>query len=51
MRYLTFRNHLRGHPDVAAAYWRLKRELALRVSKDEYAEAKSPFVERVLASN
>jgi GrpB-like predicted nucleotidyltransferase (UPF0157 family) len=51
VRYLTFRNHLRGHPDFAAAYWRLKRELALRLSKDEYAEAKSPFVEGVLASD
>lgn len=51
VRYLTFRDHLRGHPDVAADYWRLKRELALRVSKDEYSEAKSPFVEGVLASD
>ena len=50
IRHLAFRDHLRGHPESAAAYYSLKRELALRVSKEEYAEAKSPFIEGVLAS-
>jgi len=50
IRHLAFRDHLRGHPESAAAYDRLKRELALRVSKDAYADAKSPFIEGVLAA-
>lgn len=50
IRHLAFRNHLRGHPESAAAYYSLKRELALRVSKEEYTEAKSSFIEGVLAS-
>ncbi len=36
--------------ESAEAYHNLKRELALRVSKEEYSEAKSPFIEGVLAA-
>lgn len=50
IRHLAFRDHLRAHPESAAAYYNLKRELATRVSKGEYTEAKSPFIEGVLAS-
>ena len=32
------------------AYYNLKRELAMRVSKEEYTEAKAPYIEGVLAS-
>jgi GrpB-like predicted nucleotidyltransferase (UPF0157 family) len=45
-----FRDHLRAHPESAAAYDNLKRELAMRLSKEEYTEAKSPFIDGVLAS-
>jgi len=48
--HLAFRDRLRAHPEVAAAYDNLKRELAMRVSKAEYTEAKSPFIEGVLAA-
>ena len=46
----TFRDWLRTHPDVAAAYMALKRELAARFPADReaYVEGKTPFVERVL---
>jgi GrpB-like predicted nucleotidyltransferase (UPF0157 family) len=50
IRHLAFRDHLRAHPESAAAYDKLKRELAMRVSKEAYTEAKSPFIEGVLAS-
>jgi GrpB-like predicted nucleotidyltransferase (UPF0157 family) len=50
IRQLAFRDHLRAHPESAAAYDNLKRELATRVSKGEYTEAKSPFIEGVLAT-
>jgi len=50
IRHLAFRDHLRAHPESAAAYYKLKRELAMRVSKAAYTEAKSPFIESVLAS-
>jgi len=49
IRHLAFRDHLRTHPQSAAAYYALKRELAMRVSKGEYTEAKSPFIASVLA--
>jgi GrpB-like predicted nucleotidyltransferase (UPF0157 family) len=48
--HLVFREYLRAHPESAAAYYNLKRELAMRVSKEEYTEAKSPFIDGVLAS-
>jgi len=50
IRHLAFRDHLRAHPETVAAYYSLKRELAMRVSKEDYTEAKSPFIERVLAT-
>jgi GrpB-like predicted nucleotidyltransferase (UPF0157 family) len=48
-RHLAFRDHLRSHPASAAAYEDLKRHLAARLAKWEYAEAKGPFIERILA--
>ena len=48
--HLAFRDHLRAYPESAAAYYQLKQELARRVSKEAYTEAKSPFIESVLAS-
>ena len=49
-RHLAFRDYLRTHPESAAAYYSLKRELATRVSKEDYPEAKSPFIEGVLSA-
>ena len=56
-RHLLFRDHLRAHPERAADYERLKRELAARHGPDRgaYTDAKTPFiesvVERALAEN
>jgi GrpB-like predicted nucleotidyltransferase (UPF0157 family) len=50
IRHLAFRDYLRAHPEVAAAYYALKKDLATRVRKADYTEAKRPFIERVLAS-
>jgi GrpB-like predicted nucleotidyltransferase (UPF0157 family) len=49
-RHITFRNHLRSHPEDASAYGILKRELAIRFRDDReaYNDAKSDFVERIL---
>jgi GrpB-like predicted nucleotidyltransferase (UPF0157 family) len=46
----TFRDWLRTHPDAAAAYMALKRELAARFPADReaYIEGKTAFVEGVL---
>jgi GrpB-like predicted nucleotidyltransferase (UPF0157 family) len=48
IKHLAFRDYLRAHPDVAAAYYELKRDLATRLTKEEYTEAKSPFIQSVL---
>jgi GrpB-like predicted nucleotidyltransferase (UPF0157 family) len=50
-RHLAFRDHLRRHPDEAAAYAALKRQLADQygADRDGYSIAKTDFVERVLA--
>jgi len=47
---IAFRDHLRGNPDAAAEYARLKRELANEHPDDRepYTEQKSAFVERIL---
>jgi GrpB-like predicted nucleotidyltransferase (UPF0157 family) len=50
IRYLACRDQLRAHPASAAAYDELKRDLAVRLTKHEYAKAKDPFVERVLVA-
>ncbi len=49
---LAFRDHLRSHPDTAAEYAALKRNLATRFENDReaYADAKTDFITRVLES-
>ena len=49
-RHLVFRDWLRSHPDDAAAYGDLKRELAAAHPKDplSYTDAKSAFITRVV---
>jgi GrpB-like predicted nucleotidyltransferase (UPF0157 family) len=49
--YLRFRDYLRSHPEDAAAYGELKLRLAAEHAddRDAYQEAKSVFVERVVA--
>ena len=51
-RHLAFRDWLRVHPDGAAAYASLKRELAARFPADAlaYTEAKSDFIESALSN-
>ncbi|MFC7080444.1 GrpB family protein [Halorussus caseinilyticus] len=48
---LAFRDYLRDHPEVAAEYEELKRELAdgHADDRDAYTAKKGEFVERVLA--
>jgi GrpB-like predicted nucleotidyltransferase (UPF0157 family) len=52
-RHLAFRDALRADPGLADAYGDLKRTLAARLRHDRtaYTEAKSAFVERVLAAS
>jgi GrpB-like predicted nucleotidyltransferase (UPF0157 family) len=52
-RHLAFRDALRADPALVAAYGDLKRTLAARLSDDRnaYTEAKSPFIEQVLAAS
>jgi GrpB-like predicted nucleotidyltransferase (UPF0157 family) len=49
--HLLFRDYLRGHPRVAAAYADLKLELAERFRDDRlgYTEGKSAFIAAALA--
>jgi GrpB-like predicted nucleotidyltransferase (UPF0157 family) len=49
-RHITFRNHVRAHPEDAHAYERLKRALAVefRNDREAYNQAKTEFVEAVL---
>ena len=48
--YLRFRDYLNAHPDRAAAYGRLKEELAERFADDRarYTEGKRDFIAGVL---
>ncbi len=48
--YLSFRDHLRAHPEAAREFADLKRALAARFSQDReaYMNAKSPHVEEIL---
>jgi GrpB-like predicted nucleotidyltransferase (UPF0157 family) len=48
--HLRFRDHLRAHPDVAAAYGALKKELALRFRWDieGYVAGKTDFIVGIL---
>lgn len=50
-RHIALRDYLRTHPEAAADYAVLKRELAGRFfgDVDAYSEAKTEFVEDVLA--
>jgi GrpB-like predicted nucleotidyltransferase (UPF0157 family) len=50
VRLLAFRDYLRAHPEAAAAHYDLKRDLAARFDKEEYTNAKSPFIEGILVS-
>jgi GrpB-like predicted nucleotidyltransferase (UPF0157 family) len=50
VRQLAFRDYLRAHPESASAYYELKRGLAVRLGREEYTEAKGPFIERILAA-
>ena len=50
IQHLAFRDYLRARPEVAAAYYKLKEDLAARVSKADYTEATSLFIEQVFAA-
>ena len=49
-RELRFRDHLRAHPEVAAAYGALKTDLARRhrTDREAYTQAKSAFIDDTL---
>jgi GrpB-like predicted nucleotidyltransferase (UPF0157 family) len=49
---LAFRDCLRNHPEVAAAYANLKKDLARRFATDRerYTESKTDFIRGVLES-
>lgn len=49
-KHLLFRDYLRAHPEVAAEYGALKRELASahRTDRAAYTDAKGPFIARIL---
>jgi GrpB-like predicted nucleotidyltransferase (UPF0157 family) len=49
-RYVAFRDHLRRHPESAAAYAALKHDLAARFPNDRerYTDGKSAFIDDVL---
>jgi GrpB-like predicted nucleotidyltransferase (UPF0157 family) len=47
-RHLLFRNYLRLHPEVAAEYARLKRDLAPKFTvTNDYADAKTEFIQSI----
>jgi GrpB-like predicted nucleotidyltransferase (UPF0157 family) len=51
LRHLAFRDRLRADPELAKAYFELKLRLASEHAgnRSAYTEAKSPFIESVLA--
>ena len=51
MRHLLFRDYLRAHPETAAEYERLKRELVHihRSNGQQYVAGKTAFVDSVIA--
>lgn len=50
-RHLLFRDHLRAHPEDAAAYAELKRRIAAEHPNDvmTYVDGKTPFIRRIEA--
>lgn len=48
-RHISFRDHLRSHPEAVAEYSRVKEEGAALYPEDidRYIEHKSPFIERI----
>jgi GrpB-like predicted nucleotidyltransferase (UPF0157 family) len=49
-RHLLFRDYLRSHPDIAAEYAELKRDLAPRFTEtNDYAGAKTAFIQAIEA--
>lgn len=48
-RHLLFRNYLRAHPEAAAAYASLKKELAekFRHDRNAYTDAKTEFIRTI----
>ncbi|HEX2171742.1 MAG TPA: GrpB family protein, partial [Dehalococcoidia bacterium] len=48
--YLTFRDHLRAHPEVAQQYLLHKQRLAARpeIDRATYSAAKRPFIDGVI---
>jgi GrpB-like predicted nucleotidyltransferase (UPF0157 family) len=49
-RHIAFRDYLRAHPESAAAYGQLKRDLAQTLGHDReaYTQGKSDFVREIL---
>jgi GrpB-like predicted nucleotidyltransferase (UPF0157 family) len=49
-RHLSFRDHLRAHPETAREYGRLKHHLAerFRADRDAYTDAKTDFISEVV---
>jgi GrpB-like predicted nucleotidyltransferase (UPF0157 family) len=52
-KHIVFRDFLRKNPQVAQDYFKLKKRLAIEYGTDRlgYTEAKSAFIESVLAKN
>jgi GrpB-like predicted nucleotidyltransferase (UPF0157 family) len=51
-KQLFFRDYLRGHPDVAEKYFKLKKELSEKYRSDRvgYTDAKTAFIEKIILS-
>ena len=50
LEHLLFRDYLRTHPETAAAYAALKRDLAAHFDRDRegYTDAKTEFIQSVV---